>query len=100
LIAPASEYERVRSVYAMACGLPVVATDAEGIREMLGNGDEAAGVVVPLNDAEPLGDAVTRLLDVRDWRRTLGGRARSRAESRFTLEATGRQLRAFLQVEP
>jgi starch synthase len=96
----ASRYEGfpVAPIEAMACGLPVVATDVEGARELLRDGE--AGLIVPPNDPQALASAVGRLLDDPDRRRALGERARRRAESQFSLEATGQSLRAFLGVDP
>jgi len=79
---------------AMACGLPVVASAAQGIRDLLADGD--AGVVVPREDAGALARALGRLLDDGAARTELGLRARSRAESAFSLEAVGDQLRRLL----
>jgi glycosyltransferase involved in cell wall biosynthesis len=44
---------------AMACGLPIVATDVGGIAEAVGGG--AAAILVPPNDAQALADAILRL---------------------------------------
>lgn len=80
---------------AMACGLPVVATDASGVREALG--DEPAGLVVPRENAPALATAIGRLLDDEPLRRQLGERARRRAESEFSLQAVGARIRAFME---
>lgn len=45
---------------AMACGLPVIATDVGGIREYLG---EEAGILCPPRDPEAFANGVLRLLD-------------------------------------
>jgi len=96
-----SRYEGfpVAPIEAMACGLPVVATDVEGVREILEHGEASGGVVVPLNDPAALASAIGRLLDDSDRRRALAERARERAESGFSLDATGESLRAFLGVD-
>lgn len=46
---------------AIASGLPTVATDVGGNREVLADGE--AGVLVPFGDADALGEAVERVLD-------------------------------------
>jgi glycosyltransferase involved in cell wall biosynthesis len=86
-------------IEAMSCGLPVVASDAPGMSDILEGGD-SGGVVVPLHDAAALGRAVGVLLDDEALRRRLSERARLRAETAFSPEAIGRQLRAFLFCSP
>ncbi|WP_374339027.1 glycosyltransferase [Methyloversatilis sp.] len=51
---------------AMACGLPVIATDVGGNREVVG--DPALGRIVPFGDAAALGRALDEAL-VQDWDR-------------------------------
>lgn len=51
---------------AMACGLPVVATDVGGNREVVSRPD--LGVVVPFDDHEALVNAITQSLE-KDWDR-------------------------------
>lgn len=51
---------------AMACGLPVVATDVGGNREVVC--DDALGQIVPFGDATALADALADAL-ARDWNR-------------------------------
>jgi glycosyltransferase involved in cell wall biosynthesis len=85
----------VAVVEAMACGLPVVATDVSGVADALG--DAPAGIVVPPEDAAALATALGRLLDDDALRRELGARARRRAESEFSLQRVGSRLRAFME---
>jgi glycosyltransferase involved in cell wall biosynthesis len=88
----------VAPVEAMACGLPVVATDAHGVREILGDGaaDRGAGVVVPVDDAAGFAAELGRLLDDHQRRHRMAVQARRRAEEAFSLSAVGRQLRGLL----
>ncbi len=65
-------------VEAMAAGLPVVATNIPGYREIVRDGVE--GLLVPPGDAGALRAAVTRLLEDTDLAATLGARGRARAE--------------------
>ena len=44
----------------MACGTPVIAYDAGGIREAVADGE--SGVLVPTGDSAALGEAMVRLL--------------------------------------
>jgi starch synthase len=89
----------VAPVEGMACGLPLVAADAEGVDDILEGGEASGGVVVRRGDAEAFGAALGRLLDDETLSRTLGARARRRVEEKFSLEAVGAQLRAFLSEE-
>lgn len=86
-------------IEAMACGLPVVAADANGIPDILEGGEASGGLVVPREDAKALALALGRVLDDQAWGRELGKRARCRAENYFSSEAVGKQLRNFLLRE-
>jgi glycosyltransferase involved in cell wall biosynthesis len=86
----------VAPIEAMACGLPVVAADAEGVADILEDGEASGGLLVPCRDPAALAQALGRVLDDEAWGRELAQRARRRAEACFSLEAVGEQLRAFL----
>lgn len=86
----------VAPIEAMACDLPVVATDAPGIPDILEHGETSGGLVVPRNNASALANAISRFLDNPDWAQELGRRARLRVEQQFASEAVGQQLRDFL----
>lgn len=77
---------------AMASGTAVVATATEGAQEIIEDG--ATGVLVPIGDAQELAQAVTALLEDRDERQRMAGRASAAARERFGLtrmiEATER----------
>jgi glycosyltransferase involved in cell wall biosynthesis len=68
---------------AMACGTPVVGSDASCIPEIVGD----VGPLVPPHDVEGLADSLERLLTDADLRADLGERGRARASS-YTWEAT------------
>lgn len=61
---------------AMACGLPVVATDLEGVREYLG---DEAGLVCAPRDATALGQAMMRILENPALGARMGQAGRARA---------------------
>jgi colanic acid/amylovoran biosynthesis glycosyltransferase len=69
---------------AMACELPVVATDSGGTREAVTDGVQ--GFVVPLRAPELLADALERLWRSPDLREEMGAAGRERVLERFRLE--------------
>jgi starch synthase len=80
----------------MAAGLPVVASDAPGVRAVVGEGANAGGVVVPRDDPRALARELRRLLDDCDLSAAVGDHAARRAAELFSLKAVGSRLRAFL----
>jgi glycosyltransferase involved in cell wall biosynthesis len=66
---------------AMACGTPVVASEAGALPEVIGAG--GGGVLVPRDDAEALAKAALALLEQPETRATLAARARSRVEAAY-----------------
>jgi starch synthase len=87
----------VAPMEAMACGLPVVASNASGISDLLADGERSGGVIVPLGDVPALARELGALLDDPGRSRWLGERARARVERAVSIETIGRQLRAFLE---
>jgi polysaccharide biosynthesis protein PelF len=67
---------------AMATGRPVIATDVGGVREAVGE----AGVVVPPRDHDAMAQACIRLLEREQVRRNFGAAARTRVQTRFSLD--------------
>jgi glycosyltransferase involved in cell wall biosynthesis len=68
---------------AMAAGLPIVASDVGGLRELVEDG--VSGVLVPPGDAGALAAALTRLVADAELRRAMGEASRARAEQLFDL---------------
>ncbi len=68
---------------AMAAGLPIIAGDTPGNRDVLADGRE--GLLVRSEDAGAVSAAVQRLLVERDLAARLGAAARERAETEFSL---------------
>lgn len=62
---------------AMACGVPVVATDVPGLRDAVGD----AGALVPVGDHASLRDVLLQLRANPAWRRSLRQAGLSRAQS-------------------
>jgi glycosyltransferase involved in cell wall biosynthesis len=75
---------------AMACGLPVIATNVGGIPDMVEDG--VNGYLVEPNDPAALAEALRRLLGNRGKLQEMGRRSRAICESRF---GNGIQARAY-----
>ncbi len=78
-------------VEAMAAGLPVVASNIPGYREVVRDGEE--GLLVTARDAGAVAAAVRRLLDDPDAAKRLAEAGRARA-SRYSWEAVTREVEA------
>jgi glycosyltransferase involved in cell wall biosynthesis len=76
-----SEGLPVSVLEAMAAELPVVASDVGGLAELVVDGE--TGLLVPPGDEAALAEALTRLVQDRDLRRSLGAAGRTRAEALF-----------------
>jgi glycosyltransferase involved in cell wall biosynthesis len=77
----------VAPLEAMACGLPIVATDAQGLPDILANGEESGGLMVRKDQPEEIALALKRLKANLDMRERLGQAARKRIEESFSLAA-------------
>jgi glycosyltransferase involved in cell wall biosynthesis len=86
----------VAPIEAMACGLPIVAADAQGVADILEDGEASGGLMVPRDNPQALAAAVSRILDDPILADELGSSAAHRAKTAFSLEAIGQQLRNFL----
>ena len=78
---------------AMACAVPVVATDIGGLSEAVRDGVD--GILVAPRDPGQLAEAILRLARDPETRARMGAAGRARIEERFTLEA---QLQNFLTL--
>lgn len=87
LLTSHSEASPICVLEAMSIGVPVVSFDVGGVREMLGDGEESAGLVVPEGDVAALVKAAASLLrdPARYSRMALAGQARAREY--FSMEA-------------
>ena len=77
------------AIEAMACGVPLVASNGGALPEVVGDSDEAA-VIVPAGDPYALFAALRLILDDPVSARALGERGRARVTDRFTWDATAR----------
>ena len=96
VLASRNEGLPVAPLEAMACGLPVVATDAPGMPDIFEAGEGAGGIVVPREAPAALARALKQMIADKEKRQQMGVRARRRVEEHFSLEAVGQQLRGFL----
>ncbi len=78
---------------AMAAALPIAATRAGGVPEILKN--EVTGLLVPTQDPRALADAIQRLLLSEDLRARLASAALQQAKTAHTLAAYRRDLTQF-----
>lgn len=86
----------VAPLEAMACGLPVIAADAQGVADIFAGGPANGGTVVPRGDAVALAAALEPVLLSPSRSRELGSAARRRVEAAFSLDAVGLQLAGTL----
>ncbi len=83
LLASRSEGLPLSVIEAMAAGLPVVASDVGGLRELVREGE--TGALVRPGDPAALAEALRPLLADRELRRRLGTAGRERAKALFDL---------------
>lgn len=70
-------------VEAMACGLPVVATNVEGVVDIIDDGVD--GFLIPPKEPRALADRILRLLCHPELRRRIGAAARRKVEENFDI---------------
>lgn len=68
----------VAAVEAMSCGLPVIATDVDGFKEVIE--DNVSGFIVPRDNAEMMASKILQLYYSPELRTKLGNSARKRVE--------------------
>jgi glycosyltransferase involved in cell wall biosynthesis len=88
-----SEASGLTAMEAMALGVPVVASFAGGLSEVVENG--RTGLLVPPADAEAIARAVARLLDNPELGRRLAAEGERHVAKRFTV---GRMVDAYLAL--
>ncbi|MGX8690946.1 MAG: glycosyltransferase, partial [Bacteroidaceae bacterium] len=74
----------VALVEAMACGIPVVATDTVGFREVVA--DAETGYVLKDRDPETMAQALLKLLSDKDLRERMGAAGRKRVLENYDWE--------------
>ena len=81
---------------AAAAGLPIVASDVPGCREIAHDGENA--ILVPVKDAKALADAIDRLARDPELRRRLGRSGRELALASFTEESVAAKIVALYRA--
>ena len=82
-------------IEAMAAGVPVVATDAPGIRDVVRN--EQTGLLVPVGRPERLAEAIGRALGDAELRDRLVAAGRREVEERFSWRVVWSRYRQLLR---
>lgn len=70
---------------AMSCGLPIIATDVRGNRDVISDGEN--GILVPPRAPKKLAEAICYLLEDEKTKKTLGENARKTIEAKYTWDA-------------
>ncbi len=86
----------VAPLEAMACGLPVVATNAQGLPDIFANGEASGGLMVEQEQPTAIARALRRLKNDSGLRAHLGAAARTRVTDKFSVEAVGAALQGLL----
>ena len=82
---------------AMACGLPVVATDVGGNGELVQAG--RTGLLVAAGDVDGMAQALLQIYDAPERARAMGAQSRREVESRFSLPAMVAAYQALYDQE-
>ena len=77
------EGQPVTVLEAMACGIPIIATNRGPFPEMI---NSSMGVLVPPRDQEALAEAIMRLVMDRELRHSMGAKCAKTVEERYTVE--------------
>ena len=88
----------VAPLEAMACGLPIVASNAQGLPDILADDEASGGLLVRKEAPQEIARSLRRLRDNAELRHRLGLAARHRIEQKFSLHAVGAALEALLSA--
>ena len=80
---------------AMACGLPVVASNCSAIPELVDNGK--GGFLCPVGDVEAFSEKINLLSDSPKLRREMGEYNRAKVEKMFTLDRMGKEYQELFE---
>jgi glycosyltransferase involved in cell wall biosynthesis len=98
LVVVPSQFEgfSLTAAEAMAAGVPVVASDVGGLRDVVD--DHETGLLVPYNDIERLQSAILQLLNDEKLSRTLGVSGRKKVKRQFSMEQYKASLLAVYRI--
>jgi starch synthase len=97
LITSRTEGMPVAPLEAMACSLPVVSSDADGLPDIFAAGEEHGGILTSREDPDGIAGALERLVDNPGLRSRLGRASRKRVEEHFSVAAVGAAFARFLR---
>lgn len=83
-------------IEAMAAGVPVVATNVDGIRDVIDN--QRTGILVPVGNVSALCEAIVKSCESSQWRNRIIAAARAEVERRFGWTTVLRAYREVLQL--
>jgi glycosyltransferase involved in cell wall biosynthesis len=86
----------VAPLEAMACGLPVISSDAHGLPDIFAAGEQHGGIMTSREDVDGIVNALKRLAGDAGLRSRLGALARKRVEQHFSIPAVGAALVGFM----
>jgi N-acetyl-alpha-D-glucosaminyl L-malate synthase BshA len=95
LLPSESESFGLAALEAMSCEVPVIATQAGGLPEVVVDGE--TGFLCPVGDVDAMAAAALRLLSDEDLRRRFGAASRRRAVEEFSQDAVVRRYREIYQ---
>jgi glycosyltransferase involved in cell wall biosynthesis len=95
LLPSESESFGLAALEAMSCEVPVIATNAGGLPEVVVHGE--TGFLCPVGDVEGMAAAALRLLSDDDLRRRLGAAGRRRAVEHFSQDTIVQRYREIYQ---
>lgn len=80
----------VSAIEAMACGLPVIATNASGFQEVIENGK--TGYLIPIEDMNAMAEQMVKLYQDKILREKMGESGRKRVEMLYSWKANVRTM--------
>ena len=80
---------------AMACGLPVVASDCSSIPELIDDGK--GGYLCPIGDVDAFAEKINLLAESPTLRREMGEYNRTKVEKLFTLDRMVKNYQALFE---